>query len=42
MSLNLGDGPFNAYFGFLNTLRLGNLEIDVLDVMTIRFWDDKY
>ena len=27
---------------FLNTLRLGNLEIDVLDVMTIIFWDNKY
>ena len=27
------------YFGFLNTLRLGNLRIDVLDVMTSRFWE---
>ena len=27
---------------FLNTLRLDNLKIDVLDVMTIRFWDNKY
>ena len=27
---------------FLNTLRLDNLKIDVLDVMTIRFLDDKY
>ena len=26
-----------AYFCFLNTLRLGNLRIDVLDVMTSRF-----
>ena len=27
-----------TYFGFLNTLRLGNLRIDVLDVMTSIFW----
>ena len=27
-----------TYFGFLNNLRLGNLRIDVLDVMTFRFW----
>ena len=27
-----------TYFGFLITLRLGNLSIDVLDVMTSRFW----
>ena len=27
---------------FLHTLRLDNLKIDVLDVMTIRFWDDEY
>ena len=27
---------------FLNTLRLGNLKIGVLDVMAIRFWNDKY
>ena len=29
---------FFTYFGFLNTLRLVNLRIDVLDVMTSRFW----
>ena len=33
---------FFAYFDFLNTLRLGNLKIGVLDVMTIRFWDNKH
>ena len=31
-----------AYFCFLNTLRLGNLKIGFLGVITIRFWDDKY
>ena len=28
-----------TYFSFLNTLRFRNLRIDVLDVMTSRFWD---
>ena len=32
------DHPF-TYFVFLNTLRLGNLRIDILDVMTSRFWE---
>ena len=41
MSLNFDMDHLFADFDFLDTLRYGNLEIDVLDVMTIRFWDDK-
>ena len=42
ISLNIEMDNLFAYFGFLNTVRYGNLVIDVLYVMTIRFWDDKY
>ena len=42
MSLNFKMDHIFTYFGFLITFRLGNFEIDVIDVITIIFWDDKY
>ena len=37
--LKLGNGPSFCLFYLLNTLRFRNLRIDVLDVMTSRFWE---
>ena len=37
--LKFGHGPSFYLFYLLNTLRFRNLRIDVLDVMTFRFWE---